>query len=356
MARFSKMATAATPSTPLPAERPTVAAECDERAVEVARDAVRPTPPAAITQSERLQALQRVTIRADNRELAAGAVREAARLRCLKHGNGGEDDRKATGLVARFLMWSSFGDVIDPARAFTRANVDEYLIWTKVNSERSLRQRRYILYGIGRELHPQQFPRSHTVPAPRRKRLPAASMAEVARLEHLIPRLPARLAQRAQALFDLSYGAGARAGDFRSLRGTSIISMSVDGRAIAVVALPNRLGGVRQVPVVNPAIAARLLSLSVAVGSGLVLSPKTEQPERNIVNRTNGDLRRHGHAGMNHLGLRNRWILDLAATVPAALLLQLADVSDLRVLVDQRPLLPTYTVRHAITTLQENQR
>ena len=38
----------------------------------------------------------------------------------------------------------------------------------------------------------------------------------------------------------------------------------------AVVALPNRLGGVRQVPVVNPAIAARLLSLSVAVGDGLV--------------------------------------------------------------------------------------
>jgi hypothetical protein len=132
--------------------------------------------------------------------------------------------------------------------------------------------------------------------------------------------------------------------------------MAVEGRAIAVVALPNRLGGVRQVPVVNPAIAARLLSLSVAVGNGLVLSPKTEQPERNIVNPTNGDLRRHGHTGMNHLGLRNRWILDLAATVPAALLLQLADVSDLRELVDQRSLLPTYTTRHAITTLQEGQR
>lgn len=188
----------------------------------------------------------------------------------------------------------------------------------------------------------------------RRKRTPAVDGFNVAKWQAVIPGLPTLLGQRAQALLDLALGAGARPGDFKTLRGTAITSIAVDGHAVAVVNLPNHNGGVRQIPVVDPKISARLLGLAARVADGLVLSPKAIAPERNSVNRVNSDFKRYGHPRIDLVALRNRWVLDLAASVPAALLLQLADVGDLRVLVDQRPLLPTFTIRHAITLLKEN--
>ena len=267
-----------------------------------------------------------------------------------------EADRKAVGQIARFLMWAAFGGVIDERRAFRRANVNEYLAVRSLTSDRSSRQVRYVLYKVGRRLHPREYPYHDAVPEPPRKRLEAASPTEIARLQAIIPGLPALLGLRTQALLDLTHGAGARPGDFKTLRGTAITSLAWEGRAIAIVTLPNHGGGVRQVPVIDRQIGARLLGLAAAVGPGLVLSPTSNTSERNIVNRINSDLRRHGHSGFDPIAMRHRWIVELSKTVPAALLLQLADIGDLRSLDDQRHMLPAYKLRHTITILQDSQR
>ncbi len=75
--------------------------------------------------------------------------------------------------------------------------------------------------------------------------------------------------------------------------------------------------------------------------------------ERNATNRIGEQLRARGHGTINAAALRNRWILDLADRVPAALLLQLADVVDVQVLADQRTQLPIYSIYRAIALMTE---
>ncbi|MBP2455134.1 hypothetical protein [Mycolicibacterium lutetiense] len=288
--------------------------------------------------------------------MATAAIQAAATLRCQLPFTTAEQDRKTVGHIARFLVWAAFGDVVDPIRAFTRANVDEYLRVTATESRRTLDQRRYVLYGTGRRLHPRQFPVAQPKNAPLRQHHPVASRSEIERAQMIVPRLPIRLGQRAQALIDLCYGAGARPADLRTLRGTAITSLPVDGRAVSVVTLPNLGGGVREVPVVDREIGGRLLGLAARVGDRLVLAPHAEIAERNIVNRISEQLRALGHSGLDPVALRNRWVLDLAERVPALLLQQLADLYELRILGEERSLVTQYKLHHKITILTEAQR
>ncbi|WP_079922383.1 hypothetical protein [Mycobacterium sp. AT1] len=257
MARFKKMMIAS--AAPAAADHnagDAAAADVSAMAVfAVARAAVKELPALPPSESDRLERLMRQTVTADNPVVARAAIEAAAALRCQVPFTTAEQDRKRVGHVARFLVWSAFGDVVDPVRAFTKANVDEHLAATATKSKRSFEQRRYILYQTGRGLHPQQFPPAQPKNAPMRHRHPVASHSEIRRLQTIVPRLPARLGERTQLLLDLSYGAGVRPADFRTLRGTAITSVVVDGRAICVVAVPNLGGGVRQVPVLDPAIA-----------------------------------------------------------------------------------------------------
>jgi hypothetical protein len=355
MARFKKMMIAGT----APAGNAQETGEAGgvgssaKTVVAVARAAVKELPALPPSENDRLARLLRQTVTAENPEVARAAIEAAAALRCQVPFTTAEQDRKTVGHVARFLVWSAFGDVVDPVRAFTKANVDEHLAATATKSKRSYEQRRYVLYGTGRRLHPQQFPLAQPKNPPMRHHHPVASHAEIRRLRTIIPRLPARLGQRIQTLLDLSYGAGTRPADFRTLRGTAITGVTVDGRAIAVVSLPNLGGGVRQVPVVDPGISGRLLGMAANMGDRLVLAPHAAIAERNIVNRVSEQLRNHGHAGLDSIALRNRWVLDLAERVPAVLLQQLADVCELRILVDQRSSVTQFKLRHAITILNE---
>lgn len=353
MARFGKMAIAPEAPTvePTPVS-PGAQVAVDYTALVVAHDSVRraPAPPAG--QQEQFDRLRRTTVKDGDPVVRRAAVQAAARLWCMKTTKAGEPDIKAVGLIARFLVWAAFGGIVDEGRALTNAVVEEYLTQRGSSSAHSEGQKRHVLYAVGRLMNPHEFPPANKVSAPR-KRVPAASRFEILQMQAVIPGLPTLLGQRAQALMDLALGAGARPGDFKTLRGTAITSMAIEGQAVAVVTLPNHNGGVRQVPVVDPKISARLLGLSARVAGGLVLAPNAVQAERNIVNRISSELREHGHPKIDPAALRNRWIVDLANTVPAALLLQLADVSDLRVLVDQRSLLSTFKIRHAITILKE---
>lgn len=354
MARFRKMAAAVRPG-----ETPERSCEGEQRATlaevatVVARDSVKPTPPVDPTQSARYAELSRLGIRGDDQVLARRAMQAAARLQCMKPGDGGEGDRTATRQVGRFLLWAAADGVVDPGRSFTRARVDEYLLLKAATvTEGSVYTMRCVLYGIGRLLRPQQFPpgvRATPIPA---RTLPTPK-AEIEQLQAMIPGLPSALGRRTQALLDLARGAGARSTELKTLRGNAITSISVGGQRIAVVTLPNSNGGVRQVPVLGQQASSRLLDLARRVGDGLVLAPHTSKPGHNVVNSINNELRRHRLGKISATGLRHRWILDLALIAPAALLFQLADISDLRFVRGDRQLLPTYTPHRAVAILQE---
>lgn len=320
----------------------------------VAANAVRSLPAVAPDQEERRAQLLALTVKSTNPEIARAAVEAAATVRCLVPFTCSSTDTNAAAAIARFLVWTAYPTgVVDPRRGFRRRNVDRYLMSSGTGAERGLRERRNILYGTGRVLHPREYPPARVLPAPRPKRQAAATPTEIRDLMALIPQLPEALATRAQVLFDLAYGAGARPADFKTLRGTAITTTRSYGRAFSVVTLPNNAGGVRQVPVIDPAISARLLELSARVGSGLVLAPDAEFAERNIANRVNEKMRDRGYPALNIAALRNRWVLDLSERVPAALLVQLADLVDVRVLADQRDQLRRYKTRHMITLMME---
>ncbi len=330
--------------------------QLDEASALVLRAAVAPLPDPGPDRLERMRVLTGITIRHDDPQVAIDAVTQAATVRCMIEFTRTSTDVKACAELARFLGWAAVDGVVDARRALHRSGVDEYLTLQGYRRPRGLRECRQILYTAGRLFHPREFPPARVLPAPRPKRQTAASHDDIRKLYRLIQEMPPALGMRALALADLSYGVGARPADFKVLRGTAITTVRSDGRAICVVTLPNNAGGVRQVPVLDPGINGRLLALAARAGDDLVLAPNREFAERNIVNRIGEDMRRRGYPGPQPAALRNRWILDLAERIPAALLLQLADVLDIRVLADQRGQLPHYKVRHTITLLREGLR
>lgn len=327
-----------------------------EVAVAVARTATKPLPTPDPSQAERWERLRKLKVGADDPEVARAAVEAAARLRCLVPFTRSATDRTAAGELARLLVWASFEGVVDPYRALTRSTVEQYLTTHAPRREGGWGSRRSVLYAVGRVLHPQHYPPVRGATASRQMRQTATTPQEIANLRAVIPGLPDSLGTRVQLALDLCYGAGARSADLRDLRGTAITSVTSHGEAFTVVTMPSQRGGVRQVPVIDPDIGARLLVVAARVGDGLVLAPNAKTAERNIVNRISEELRKYGYPGINPVALRNRWVLDLAERIPAALLLQLADVLDLKILTDQRGSLPRYKIRHILTILRDGAR
>lgn len=307
---------------------------------------------------ERYERLLAIRVRSVDSGIGKAAVESAARVRCLLPFTCESTDRNAASLIARFLVAeASVVGVVDARRTFRRANVDRYLTErARRRTERSLRECRNVLYAAGRVLHPREYPAARVLPAPRFKRQEAASMHRVQALYALVPGLPASLSRRLEVLVDLAYGAGARPADLKTLRGSAISSVRHEGRDLTVVTLPNLGGGTRQVPVFDAVIGSRIADHANHVGDGLLLTPGRDEAERNAPNRISEHLRRLGYGGVSVTALRNRWVLDLAERVPAALLVQLADVVDARVLADQRGQLPTYSLHHSVSVMGEVRR
>lgn len=355
MARFKKMAAAAS-SSDTDRKKPSGQAPPDDASLAVALAAVKELPEPSPAMSERMAELRQLTVRTANQDTGRAAIEAAARLRLMMGSTNLPTDRKITGIIARFLVWSAVGSVIDPIRAFTRANVDRYLAAPHFRSERGNQQRRYVLYAAGRCLHPAQFPPPRTPVIGRKSATSAADPKEVRYFRSIIPGLPAALGRRVEVLLDLAYGAGARPADFRTIRGTSISSVVMHDQAFSVVTLPNLGGGVRQVPIVDPDISARLLGLAARAGDGLVLSPKGNGQERNFVNRVNGHLKRRGYPTITAGALRNLWLQEWAERVPITLLFHLADVTGYQYPSDQLDRRPQYKTRHAITLMLEGRK
>jgi hypothetical protein len=359
MARFGapKRLEATNAELPLQLDAASSAEPRDELAASVLRTAVVPLAEPGPDQLERLQRLTTSTsINHKNQKVAREAVTEAAKLRCAIEFTSSSSDRHWTAIVARFLTWAAVNDVVDARRALRRGVVEEFLHYESSRRPRGLRNVRRVLMAAGRKLYPQEYPPEHGLTAPRLKGQQAASHEEIRKLYRLVQELPTELGTRALAVIDLSYGAGVRRHEFKTLRGSAINTVNSTGHQVCVVTLPNSAGGVRTVPVIDADIGSRLLVLAAQVGDGLVLSPDRDVPGRNTVNRISEQMRRRGYAGLQPVALRNRWILDLAERVPAALLLQLADVLDLRVLADQRAQLPRYDARRTVTILEEIRR
>ena len=118
--------------------------------------------------------------------------------------------------------------------------------------------------------------------------------------------------------------------------------------------LPNLAGGTRLVPVGDAKASERLLALADGKKSEYLLGSAGGRVERNAVNRVAEKLRTRGYPGVDAVALRNRWVLDMAARIPAALLLQLSDSKTTQLLSDQRDQLPTFGLQHAIALTKEN--
>ncbi|MGW0042221.1 hypothetical protein [Rhodococcus sp. NPDC003348] len=297
--------------------------------------------------------VERVKVRTRDRVLGAEAVKFGAALRCqMPEGTWGTEVA-VTQMIARYLAAeAAVTGRFDPRAALRRANVDRYGAEQLEFGSQSLSSFMWMLYAAGRLLHPGEFPRKARATAPRPKHVPPAETSEIERLLALVPTLSGVKGRRLQTVVDLCWGAGARRADFRYLCGSAITTRKWQDRTVALVDLRNNAGGVRTVPVFDPALVERLAALSDYAGAGLVLAPTKAVTHRNEINRVAESLRELGHRGFNPLALRHRWMLETAERLPAAIVLQLADVIDLRVISDHRRL-PVYGLEYILETMSE---
>lgn len=257
-------------------------------------------------------------------------------------------DRKAVRVIAHLLYDDALEwQEVDERRALTKDSVNRWLVrQAKRVSGRSVKTYEQILNTVGRQMYPQQFPEARVISGSRKKGQRAVAPGTAAELYSVVPSLNPGSAQMLLWVLDLVTGAGLRSSEIKDLRGSDFTVVHLGlGRDVVVVRIVSRWGKPRRVPVIDPAKGHRLLTRAREVGSGAFLPLTADgQLDRNILNRVNAVLKEQGFPTVDALGLRNRWLVDLASSpgVPAAALLSLAGVSDLRVLADQVEQLPTY--------------
>ena len=317
------------------------------------RDVLPPIHPD--TDMLRYERLAQVRIIGVDARFKGPALLTARRLRCQMAASSGNTDAESTARIAHYVVSEAerTGE-LNYKRIFRRAAVDRYLEYhTRRLTPRTMRTLQNQLYAAGRLVHPQEFPRKNALGSPHVRRARAATLADIDHAYAIAPTLPAAMRRDLMILLDLCFGAGARANDFKMLKGASITQASWEGEALAVVHLPNRDGSSRSVPVADREISARLIDLAKARGSNYLLASPGCEVERNAANRISERLRDRGIKSLSAAALRNRWLLELAVRVPAALMLQLADVETAQILSDQRDQLPTYGLQHAIAITKE---
>lgn len=117
-----------------------------------------------------------------------------------------------------------------------------------------------------------------------------------------------------------------------------------------MVNLTNPVTGlVRRVPVLEAAKGERLVARARDVGDGRTLLVGSRKNRVNAVQQQ--VQRQEPRLTVSALRLRQSWIVGLANRVPAALLLQLADIGDTRMLAQLRPWMDTYDDQRAIQAL-----
>lgn len=299
---------------------------------------------------ERFDRLRQLSIAGPASPLKAVAVERAALVQAHTKPATNDSDAKSTRIIARRLLDDAiaYGDV-DEERALTRTSIDQWLYHSPDFSLTSTKTYRWTLYEAGRVLYPREFPAPRQVLSPRGRATPACPVGTAERLYGEATMVPEVLRPRLYLVLDLITGAGLRSSEVRELTGEDIDVVSL-GMGVEVATVRVRRRGVidRIVPVIDPAKGHRLLQRAKEVGTG-TMYPLTVNGivSKNAVSKLNDRLRDYGFQGLDAVGLRNRWILDLASTpgVSAAALLAMAGVGDLRVLADQGDLLPKFQAR-----------
>lgn len=361
MARYRALKPSATeqlPQEPAAAERepftPPRKSITPTKGIELVRDPLLENMIPDAGSNERFDRLvARVKVRTRDKVLLTEAVKVGAALRCqMPEGTWGTEVA-VTQMIARYLAAeAAVTGRFDPRAALRRANVDRYGAEQLEFGSQSLSSFMWMLYAAGRLLHPGEFPRKARATAPRPKHVPPAETHEIERLLGLVPTLSGVNGRRVQTVVDLCWGAGARRSDFRYLCGSAITTRTWQDWTVALVELRNNAGGVRTVPVFDHALVERLAALADYAGDGLVLAPHKQTTHRNEINRVAESLREQGHRGFNPLALRHRWMLEIAERLPAAIVLQLADVIDLKVISDHRRL-PVRGLDYVLETMSE---
>ncbi|MGP6174301.1 hypothetical protein [Corynebacterium sp. A21] len=339
MGRFTKMAPAE------PSEEPQ---RHDREEMVSAPDRIRRLTLTTLPDKGRYARLKTLSIAKPAGPLRSQAIERAARVQAHTPPLGEVSDAKIARIIARFLYEEAVTDgQVDEQRALTRANVDRWLLKDNSFSRTSRKTYSHALYEAGRTLYPREFPARRVVNGPRGRATPAAPSGTADELYATAVAVPDILRPRLLLVLDLLTGAGLRSQEIREVTGTDITATRLEcGREIVLVRVRRRGKVDRVVPVICPRRGHRLQVRAAEVGTG-TLYPLTINGavSRNAVNKLNDRLREYGFSGLDAVGLRNRWIMDMATTpgIPTAAVLRLAGVGDLRVLADQADQLPKYS-------------
>lgn len=296
--------------------------------------------------TDRYLRLREIGIQRPAGPLRSEAIDRAALVQAHTRAIDEVADAKAARIVARYLydealLFSS----VDEERALTRAAVDRWLFRDDVFSRRSQRTYRTILYAAGRVLYPHEFPEPHRQRGPRRKAVPAAKTSLEDELYAIAPSLRPMLRAQLLTILDLTTGAGLSSQEIRHLRGSDISPLELPERTVVQIAVRKRGVVSRVVPVVCPVRGHRLLARAREVGSGFIFPIVGETMPRNAICHVAEELVEQGFPGFNAAALRNRWVVKLASDpgVPAAMLMKMAGIADLRVLHDLEADLPKFS-------------
>ncbi|WP_312588911.1 hypothetical protein [Corynebacterium dentalis] len=304
---------------------------------------------------ERFQRLTTITVRLPEGPLLRDAITQAALVTAHTPTTSWETDKRRAQIIARVLYEDAIVDgVVDEQRALTRASIDHWLSTSESFSPRSLSEYRAALYHAGRAVYPREFPAARVVYGTKGKATPPAKRGEADEVYSIVSQIPQILRERLYLVLDLISGAGLTAHEIRELTGADISVVPMKNRQMVVVRVRHRGKVQRRVPVVNARKGRSILHAAQKVGKGFMYPPTVHgEVSRSAVSRLNDRLREYGYQGINACALRNRWILDMAQTpgIPAAALVQLAGPGALKVLNDQRDLLPTYSVEELSTIL-----
>ncbi|BFL73312.1 hypothetical protein M7M4_00640 [Corynebacterium pseudogenitalium] len=161
----------------------------------------------------------------------------------------------------------------------------------------------------------------------------------------IAPSLRPMLRAQLLTILDLTTGAGLSSQEIRHLRGSDISPLELAERTVVQIAVRKRGVISRVVPVVCPVRGHRLLTRAREVGSGFVFPIVGDSMPRNAICHVAEELVEQGFPGFNAAALRNRWVVKLASDpgVPAAMLMKMAGIADLRVLHDLEADLPQFS-------------
>lgn len=302
---------------------------------------------------QRYEQLADVRIRRTDPLYTGPALESARRLWSRLPGRSESAGNAGVSTVARYLAAEAarIGQ-FNYAAALKRTNVDRYIDEiAPLHTSGTIRAARVLLYEAGRLVHPNAYPQAQGLSVPHPTSTVAATHRQIQELYAIAPGLPGWVSRKLLVMLDLSYGAGARTADLMTLRGGCISAQQWGGKPVALVRLPNLAGGTRVVPVADEQVSERLIALAQSKGDNLLIPSR----DRNAVNRVGGYLRERGYAGVTAQALRNRWLIDLSARAPVALMMQLADTTYITVLNDHRQQLPTFSTLNAIAILKETQ-